>query len=419
MRRPVTAAEISPKVPVSLPRPLPTAPTRHRPRHRPAAQVRLPAQPAGRRRRPAAGRGGRRRARRARHHRRRGVRAGQAAGGGLAAGRAGPGHPVPHQRGALPAAAGARRGAPVRHHLPPPAPFEGHDRLRAGRRARAGAGPPGRAAQALRLGAQAAGRPSVDEIAALPGFGPRTAAAVLAALQADAAGTGRAPAEPVPRTPPTGCRPGEADRSPEPSGIEVALVSGLSGAGRSTAAKVLEDLGWFVVDNLPPELIATMVDLGARARGEVTRIAVVMDVRSRAFTADLGRRDQGPRRARLQAAAAVPGGDRRGAGAPVRAGAAQPPAAGRRPAGRRHRRRARAAARRCGRAPTWSSTPPRWRCRSCGPRWSARSARESAPAHPRHGGVLRLQVRAADGLRPRRRRALPAQPVLDPGAARA
>ena len=38
-------------------------------------------------------------------------------------------------------------------------------------------------------------------------------------------------------------------------GIEVAIVSGLSGAGRSTAAKVLEDLGWFVVDNLPPELI--------------------------------------------------------------------------------------------------------------------------------------------------------------------
>jgi len=73
-----------------------------------------------------------------------------------------------------------------------------------------------------------------------------------------------------------------------PPGIDVALVSGLSGAGRSTAAKVLEDLGWFVVDNLPPELIATMVDLGARARGEVTRIAVVMDVRSRAFTGDLG-----------------------------------------------------------------------------------------------------------------------------------
>ncbi|MGD9529575.1 RNase adapter RapZ [Pseudonocardia sp.] len=73
----------------------------------------------------------------------------------------------------------------------------------------------------------------------------------------------------------------------EPHGIEVAVVTGLSGAGRSTAAKVLEDLGWFVVDNLPPELIATMVDLGARARGEITRIAVVMDVRSRAFSGNL------------------------------------------------------------------------------------------------------------------------------------
>ncbi|MEV0696559.1 RNase adapter RapZ [Saccharopolyspora sp. NPDC050389] len=76
--------------------------------------------------------------------------------------------------------------------------------------------------------------------------------------------------------------------SDEQSGIEVAVVSGLSGAGRSTAAKCLEDLGWFVVDNLPPELIATMVELGARSSGAVTRVAVVMDVRSRAFTEDLG-----------------------------------------------------------------------------------------------------------------------------------
>ncbi|SES04578.1 UPF0042 nucleotide-binding protein [Lentzea xinjiangensis] len=73
----------------------------------------------------------------------------------------------------------------------------------------------------------------------------------------------------------------------EKSGIEVAVVTGLSGAGRSTAAKCLEDLGWFVVDNLPPELIATMVELGAQARGAITRVAVVMDVRSRAFTEDL------------------------------------------------------------------------------------------------------------------------------------
>ena len=65
------------------------------------------------------------------------------------------------------------------------------------------------------------------------------------------------------------------------------IVTGLSGAGRSTAAKCLEDLGFFVVDNLPPELIATLVDLGSRSQGAVTRLAVVMDVRSRAFSSDL------------------------------------------------------------------------------------------------------------------------------------
>jgi RNase adapter protein RapZ len=69
--------------------------------------------------------------------------------------------------------------------------------------------------------------------------------------------------------------------------LETVVVTGLSGAGRSTAAKCLEDIGFFVVDNLPPELVATMVDLGSRTQGEVTRIAVVMDVRSRAFSSDL------------------------------------------------------------------------------------------------------------------------------------
>ena len=70
-------------------------------------------------------------------------------------------------------------------------------------------------------------------------------------------------------------------------GLEVVVVSGLSGAGRSTAAKCLEDIGYYVVDNLPPSLIAAMVELGSHTSGEVTRIAVVVDVRSRAFSADL------------------------------------------------------------------------------------------------------------------------------------
>jgi RNase adapter protein RapZ len=78
--------------------------------------------------------------------------------------------------------------------------------------------------------------------------------------------------------------PGPAD---ERGALDTVVVTGLSGAGRSTAAKCLEDLGYFVVDNLPPELVATMVQLGSRTHGAVTRIAVVMDVRSRAFSSDL------------------------------------------------------------------------------------------------------------------------------------
>lgn len=71
------------------------------------------------------------------------------------------------------------------------------------------------------------------------------------------------------------------------SGIDVVLVTGLSGAGRDTAAKVLEDLGWYVADNLPSELITQMVDLGLAAGSRITRLAMVMDVRSAGFTGDL------------------------------------------------------------------------------------------------------------------------------------
>lgn len=82
--------------------------------------------------------------------------------------------------------------------------------------------------------------------------------------------------------------PHSQDEDGDHSGaLDTVVVSGLSGAGRSTAAKCLEDLGYFVVDNLPPELIATVVDLGSRSSGAVTKLAVVMDVRSRAFSSDL------------------------------------------------------------------------------------------------------------------------------------
>ena len=70
-------------------------------------------------------------------------------------------------------------------------------------------------------------------------------------------------------------------------GLQLAVVTGLSGAGRNTAARCLEDLGWFVVDNLPPSLIASVVELASRAQGGVQRVAVVVDIRSRAFSSDL------------------------------------------------------------------------------------------------------------------------------------
>jgi RNase adapter protein RapZ len=72
--------------------------------------------------------------------------------------------------------------------------------------------------------------------------------------------------------------------SPPP---ELILVSGMSGAGRSSAADVLEDLGWFVVDNLPPELLPTIVKLLGGGDGPVSKIAVAVDVRSGSFFAAL------------------------------------------------------------------------------------------------------------------------------------
>ena len=76
----------------------------------------------------------------------------------------------------------------------------------------------------------------------------------------------------------------ESSAAPLP---ELVIVTGMSGAGRSTAAKVLEDRGWFVVDNLPPALLPTLADLGSRARGSVPKLAAVVDVRGRDFFADL------------------------------------------------------------------------------------------------------------------------------------
>ena len=65
------------------------------------------------------------------------------------------------------------------------------------------------------------------------------------------------------------------------------IVTGMSGAGRSTAANALEDLGWYVVDNLPPQMLRPLLDLTELAAGALPRVAVVVDVRGRDLFADL------------------------------------------------------------------------------------------------------------------------------------
>ncbi len=64
---------------------------------------------------------------------------------------------------------------------------------------------------------------------------------------------------------------------------EVLIVTGMSGAGRSTVGNALEDLGWYVVDNLPPQLINTLVDLAEHAGDTLPKIAAVIDVRGGAL----------------------------------------------------------------------------------------------------------------------------------------
>jgi len=61
--------------------------------------------------------------------------------------------------------------------------------------------------------------------------------------------------------------------------VELLVITGMSGAGRRTAGHALEDLGWFVVDNLPPSMLPELLQISRRR--QFTRVAVLLDVRSR------------------------------------------------------------------------------------------------------------------------------------------
>ncbi|NLE71234.1 MAG: RNase adapter RapZ [Actinomycetales bacterium] len=68
---------------------------------------------------------------------------------------------------------------------------------------------------------------------------------------------------------------------------ELLVVTGMSGAGRTKAAAVLEDLDWYVVDNLPAQLLTQLAGMLSTGPGGVHRLAAVVDVRGREFFADL------------------------------------------------------------------------------------------------------------------------------------
>jgi UPF0042 nucleotide-binding protein len=75
----------------------------------------------------------------------------------------------------------------------------------------------------------------------------------------------------------------QVDPTADDRGGELVVVTGMTGAGRSTAAKELEDLGFYVIDNLPPSLLRDVVRLVDVSRGVEQPIAVVVDVRSGSF----------------------------------------------------------------------------------------------------------------------------------------
>ena len=68
-----------------------------------------------------------------------------------------------------------------------------------------------------------------------------------------------------------------------PHGPEVIVITGMSGAGRTEAVHTFEDLGYFCIDNLPPSLLMPLVSLAGVQSGELTKLAVVCDTRTKDF----------------------------------------------------------------------------------------------------------------------------------------
>ncbi|MDP2182712.1 MAG: RNase adapter RapZ [Actinomycetota bacterium] len=88
-----------------------------------------------------------------------------------------------------------------------------------------------------------------------------------------------------------------AEETPHPSGPELVVITGMSGAGRSEAIHTFEDIGFFCIDNLPPSFFGQLVNLTALPGSRIRRIAVVCDLRAKSFfdelAGELGRLEEG------------------------------------------------------------------------------------------------------------------------------
>src|SRR5699024_6221486 len=218
--------------------------------------------------------------------------------------------PAPHLRGALPRPAPARRGASLRHHLPPLQAGTGHAGQRPGRHPRPRPGPAARPAGPVRDGL---GDPRGERGTAHGGRRDRSRvgradhrrANIRAGDRLGRRQRGRRPrrhrrhgdrrdprglsARPV-HPDPEGA-PVTEESIPSPTTDtrgDVVIITGLAGAGRETAAHALEDMGWYVVYNIAPQLIGTLYELQASAVGRENRFAVVVDPRSGPFFTELG-----------------------------------------------------------------------------------------------------------------------------------
>jgi UPF0042 nucleotide-binding protein len=74
--------------------------------------------------------------------------------------------------------------------------------------------------------------------------------------------------------------------------LQITIISGLSGSGKSTAMRALEDMGYYCIDNMPATLIPTFIELCQASTGELSRVAIAVDIRGKEFLEDFQKRVQ-------------------------------------------------------------------------------------------------------------------------------